>query len=126
MSYQNYLDSPQMGSGPGPRQAPSPSQGMNYTNGVNGGGGGMPGMMASVPTPAGHQADLNIIYNLVEDLHNQLAENQARTERIVAAAGQVRQRAIDENLTTDEVIASVSQELDGKPTSSPSYPLLHV
>ncbi|OBT47317.1 hypothetical protein VE00_02126 [Pseudogymnoascus sp. WSF 3629] len=111
MSYQNYLDTPQTGSGPGPRQAPSPSQGMPHANGANG-GAAMPGMMGGLPTPAGHQSDLNVIYNMVETLHNELAETRARSERIVAAAGIIRARALEQNLTAEQIAAGVAAELN--------------
>lgn len=119
MNYQNYLETPQGGPGPGPRQAPSPSQGMAHTNGVNG-SAAMPGMMGGLPTPAGHQSDLNYIYNMVESLHNELAETRARSERIVAAAGTIRQRAVEESLTTDQIVAGVATELNG---TSPPLPI---
>lgn len=115
MSYQNYLDTPQTASNPGgPRQAPSPSQGMPHANGVNG-VAAMPGMMGGLPTPAGHQSDLNVIYNMVETLHNELAETRARSERIVAAAGIIRARALEQNLTAEQIAAGVAAELNGKP-----------
>ncbi|KFY38551.1 hypothetical protein V495_06485 [Pseudogymnoascus sp. VKM F-4514 (FW-929)] len=109
MSYQNYLDTPQTGSAQGPRQAPSPSQGMPHANGANG-AAAMPGMMGGLPTPAGHQSDLNVIYNMVESLHNELAETRARSERIVAAAGIIR--ALEQNLTADQIAAGVAAELN--------------
>ncbi|KFY69955.1 hypothetical protein V499_09588, partial [Pseudogymnoascus sp. VKM F-103] len=111
MSYQNYLDTPQTGSAPGPRQAPSPSQGMPHANGANG-VPAMPGMMGGLPTPAGHQSDLNVIYNMVETLHNELAETRARSERIVAAAGIIRARALEQNLTAEQIAAGVAAELN--------------
>ncbi|ELR04518.1 hypothetical protein GMDG_06813 [Pseudogymnoascus destructans 20631-21] len=111
MSYQNYLDTPQTGSAPGPRQAPSPSQGMPHANGANG-APAMPGMMGGLPTPAGHQSDLNAIYNMVETLHNELAETRARSERIVAAAGIIRARALEQDLTAEQIAAGVAAELN--------------
>ena len=85
---------------------------MGHTNGVNG-GAAMPGMMGGLPTPAGHQADLNYIYNMVESLHNELAETRARSERIVAAAGIIRQRALEQSLTPEQIVAGVANELNG-------------
>ncbi|KFY31807.1 hypothetical protein V493_00770 [Pseudogymnoascus sp. VKM F-4281 (FW-2241)] len=113
MSYQNFLESPQTGSAPQqPRQAPSPSsQGMPHANGTNG-VAAMPGMMGGLPTPAGHQSDLNVIYNMVESLHNELAETRARSERIVAAAGIIRARALEQDLTADQIAAGVAAELN--------------
>jgi hypothetical protein len=112
MNHQNYLESPQFSSGPNPRQAPSPSQNMNHANGMNG-GGQIPGLIAGLPTPAGHQSDLNYLYQMVEDLSQALAENRAATERIVAASGRVRQRAQERGLSNEEIIASVAAELNG-------------
>ncbi|KAI9742223.1 MAG: hypothetical protein M1818_004123 [Claussenomyces sp. TS43310] len=116
MNYQNYLESPQ-GSGGNTRQAPSPNQGMNHTNGINGNAVGLPGIVAGLPTPAGHQSDLNHIYNMVEELSRTLEENRQATARIVAASGQVRQRAMEQNMTNEEVIASVAEELNSKALS---------
>lgn len=121
MSYQNYLDTPQTSSAQGPRQAPSPSQGMPHANGANG-AAAMPGMMGGLPTPAGHQSDLNVIYNMVESLHNELAETRARSERIVAAAGIIRARALEQDLTAEQIAAGVAAELNG---TAPLAPFLH-
>lgn len=110
MNYQNYLESPQTAAGANPRQAPSPSQGMNHANGVN--GAVLPGIIAGLPTPAGHQSDLNYLYGMVEELSRTLAENRAATDRIVNAAGRVRQRAQELDMSNDELIASVSDELN--------------
>jgi len=111
MNYQNYIDSP--GPGANPRQAPpSPSQGMNHiTNGMNGMGmGGMVGY----PTPAGHQSDLNYVMQMVEELSGVLRHNQALTASVVEKVGKVRDKAANMNLTNDEVIAVVANELNGK------------
>jgi hypothetical protein len=94
------------------RQAPSSSQGMNHTNGVNG-GVAIPGLMAGLPTPAGHQSDLNYVYGMVEELSRTLAENRAASDRINAAVGRVRQRALELNMTNDEIVTSVAGELNG-------------
>ncbi|CAG9951803.1 unnamed protein product, partial [Clonostachys rosea f. rosea IK726] len=63
-------------------------------NGMNGagmpGGGGM-----SMPTPAGHQAELNYIYSMVEELSKQLADNRkAKTNGI--SNGELLDAAADE------------------------------
>jgi hypothetical protein len=113
MNYNSYLENPQ-GSGSNPRQAPSPNQGMGHTNGINGNNVGLPGMMAGLPTPAGHQSDLNSIYAMVEELSKTLEENRAATARIVEGVGRVRQRALEKDMTSDELIASVAAELNGK------------
>src|SRR5579871_3890778 len=110
MNY-NYPDGP-----PGSvtnRQAPSPGQGMNHVNGVNG-GVALPGLMAGLPTPAGHQSDLNYVYSMVEELSKTLAENRAASERINAAVGRVRQRASELNMTNNEIVTTVADELEGK------------
>lgn len=113
MNYQSYVESPQ-GLASNTRQAPSPGQNMNHTNGINGNAVGLPGVVAGLPTPAGHQSDLNHIYNMVEELSRALEENRQATARIVAASGQVRQRAMEQTMTTEEVITSVADELNSK------------
>lgn len=93
MNYQNYIDSTGggPGPGPGPRQAPpSPSQGMNHTNGMNGGMGMGPGMVG-YPTPAGHQSDLNYVMSMVEELSAVLRQNQQLTANVVEKMGKVRE-----------------------------------
>jgi hypothetical protein len=87
-------------------------------NGMNGAGGNMPSAaagagpaMAVGPTPAGHQAELNIIYSMVEDLSRQLAENRKVTEDIVTSLGRVRNRARDRSLTYDEVLGEAADEI---------------
>ena len=114
MNYQNFLDNPQSGGQPSnARQAPpSPSQGLNHTNGMNGamGIGGMTG----IPTPAGHQQDLNYVMGMVEELSRTLEENRRLTESIVEKVGQVRERAKTMNLTNDELIAMVAAEVNGE------------
>ena len=103
------------------RQAPSPGGVMNHVNGVNG-GVAIPGLMAGLPTPAGHQSDLNYVYGMVEELSRTLAENRAASDRINAAVGRVRQRALELNMTNDEIVTSVAGELNGK-----SFPMgLHL
>lgn len=114
MNYQNYLDSPSAGPSGNPRQAPpSPSQNMNHANGMNGGAMGLGGMVG-FPTPAGHQSDLNYIMTMVEELSRQLEHNQRLTSSVVDKIGKVRERAANMDLTNDELIAMVSNELNGK------------
>jgi hypothetical protein len=114
MNYQNYIDSTGGGPGAGPRQAPpSPSQGMNHTNGMNGGMGMGPGMVG-YPTPAGHQSDLNYVMSMVEELSAVLRQNQQLTANVVEKMGKVREKASTMNLSNDELIAVVASELDGK------------
>lgn len=92
-------------------------------NGMNGAGAGMqmqgPGVnpgaaMAVGPTPAGHQAELNIIYGLVEELSRQLAENRRQTEDIVNGIGRVRNRARERDLGNDELLGEAADELYGE------------
>ena len=91
-------------------------------NGINGSGAAMQGgpgaagaaaMGVTGPTPAGHQAELNIIYTMVEDLSKELATNRRVTEDIVGAVGRVRNRAREKGLTNDEVLAEVADEIFG-------------
>lgn len=84
---------------------------MNGMNGGGGGGGGMGGM--PLPTPAGHQAELNYIYGMVEELSRQLAENRRVTEDIVSGLGRVRTKAKNQSLANGEVIDDAAIELNG-------------
>jgi len=113
MNYQqNYVESPQVGQGSGPRQAPSsPSQGMN-TNGIN--GGGLAYGMSTFPTPAGHQADLNFIMNMVDGLSEALRKNRELTAEITRKMGLVRERATQGNFSNEELLAIVSDDVKGK------------
>lgn len=81
-------------------------------NGMN--GGGVPGGMVGMPTPAGHQSELNYIYSLVEELSKQLADNRRQTENIVAGIGRVRNRARNQSLGNEELINAASEEVNGK------------
>ncbi|KAK7938003.1 uncharacterized protein PG986_014871 [Apiospora aurea] len=67
--------------------------------------------MAVGPTPAGHQAELNIIYAMVEDLSKQLTENRRVTEDIVSGLGRVRSRARERQFTNDEVLQEAAEEI---------------
>ncbi|APA07497.1 hypothetical protein SS1G_01017 [Sclerotinia sclerotiorum 1980 UF-70] len=114
MNYQGFGDPNQPGQQSNSRQAsPSPGQGMAHTNGMNG-QMNMAGManMIGFPTPAGHQSDLNYIMVMVEELSRLLAANQKITDSILEKIGNVRQRAKDKNLTNDELLAIVSEELN--------------
>lgn len=84
-------------------------------NGMNGAAmaGGMP-----LPTPAGHQAELNYIYGMVEELSRQLAENRRVTEDIVSGLGRVRNRAKHQGLTNGDVVGDAASELNGKSVES--------
>jgi len=72
------------------------------------------GGMTGIPTPAGHQQDLNYVMGMVEELSRTLEENRRLTESIVEKVGQVRERAKTMNLTNDELIAMVAAEVNGE------------
>ncbi|KAI5860873.1 hypothetical protein GGS23DRAFT_214820 [Durotheca rogersii] len=85
---------------------------MNGSGLMQGNGGGTGASVMSVgPMPAGHQAELNIIYGMVEELSRQLAENKRVTEDIVSGLGRVRNRARERGLTNDEVLGEVADEI---------------
>ncbi|KAJ4175184.1 hypothetical protein NW754_005604 [Fusarium falciforme] len=81
---------------------------MNGMNGTNM-AAGMP-----VPTPAGHQAELNYIYGMVEELSRQLAENRRVTEDIVSGLGRVRNRARTHGVNNQQIIEGASDEINGQ------------
>ncbi|KEY68238.1 hypothetical protein S7711_04770 [Stachybotrys chartarum IBT 7711] len=89
-----------------------PGQQQFAMNGMNGAAAaaaaaaGMP-----LPTPAGHQAELNYIYGMVEDLSRQLSENRRVTEEIITGLGRVRNKAKKNNLANDDIISSAVQEI---------------
>lgn len=98
------------------RQAPaSPSS--NMANGVNG-GGGMAYGMATIPTPAGHQADLNNIMSMVEKLSEQLEANRKITGNITAKMDTIRQRAADGDLSNEELLVLTSDSINSKSCAS--------
>lgn len=66
-----------------------------------------------VPTPAGHQAELNYIYSMVEELSRQLADNRRVTEDIVSGLGRVRNKAKTQSLANDDVIDAAAQDING-------------
>ncbi|KAI1122680.1 hypothetical protein F5Y10DRAFT_70385 [Nemania abortiva] len=69
------------------------------------------GAMALGPTPAAHQAELNIIYGMVEELSRQLADNRRVTEEIVSGLGRVRNRARERGLGNEELLGEATDEL---------------
>ncbi|KAG5925660.1 hypothetical protein E4U42_004090 [Claviceps africana] len=91
-------------------QQPYPAA-MNGLNGANMAGGGGGGPVPAAPTPAGHQAELNYIYGMVEELSRQLVDNRRVTEEIVSGLGRVRNRAKAQNMSNDEVIVSAAADL---------------
>lgn len=79
------------------------------------GGMGMGGAQNMMPiAPPGHQADLNVILQYVEQLHEQLAANKAQTDRIVSSCGEIRQRAIAQQKQADEVIKAAAEDFEAK------------
>jgi len=74
----------------------------------------MNGAVVGFPTPAGHQAELNYIYGMVEELSRQLAQNQRALEEVVAGVGQVRNRARSQSLGNEDIIAANSEEIRGE------------
>ncbi|KAK0720684.1 hypothetical protein B0H67DRAFT_643907 [Lasiosphaeris hirsuta] len=78
-------------------------------NGMN--GGNMPGAMVGLPTPAGHQAELNYIYGMVEELSRQLAQNQRALEDVVSGVGRVRSRAQSQSLGNEELINAAADDV---------------
>ncbi len=56
------------------------------TQQVNGNGGPMNGMNLSMPMNAGHQMDVNMLYQKVLELSEVLKENREQTQGIVAGA----------------------------------------
>ncbi|KAM7188304.1 hypothetical protein V8F33_010741 [Rhypophila sp. PSN 637] len=77
-------------------------------NGIN--GGNMAGAMG-FPTPAGHQAELNYIYGMVEELSRQLSQNQRALEEVVSGVGRVRTRARSQSLGNEELIDAAADEV---------------
>ncbi|KAI1389351.1 uncharacterized protein F4822DRAFT_198179 [Hypoxylon trugodes] len=100
-----------------PQQPPQPIpqqlvQQIYLASGMQGNGSGAgAGAMPVGPTPAGHQAELNIIYGMVEELSRQLAENRRVTEDIVSGLGRVRNRARERGLTNDQVLSEAADEI---------------
>ena len=47
---------------------------------------GMNGMNVGLPMNAGHQMDLNVLFNQVEELSQLLKENREKTQAIIASA----------------------------------------
>ena len=84
-------------------------------NGMNMNGGNMPGPVVGYPTPAGHQAELNYIYGMVEELSRQLAQNQRALDDVVTGVGRVRQRARSQSLGNEDLIQSTADQVRGSP-----------
>lgn len=91
---------------------------MNGMNGAN------MGAVMPAPTPAGHQAELNYIYGMVEELSRQLADNRKVTEDIVSGLGRVRNKAKAQGLGNNEMISSAADDINGEPVlfERPPFP----
>ncbi|KAI4139595.1 MAG: hypothetical protein L6R39_006207 [Caloplaca ligustica] len=63
------------------------------TQQVNGNGGPMNGMSLSMPMNAGHQMDVNMLYQKVLELSEVLKENREKTQGIIAGAEELATRA---------------------------------
>ncbi|UKZ86554.1 uncharacterized protein TrAFT101_002378 [Trichoderma asperellum] len=81
---------------------------MNGMNGAN------MGAVMPAPTPAGHQAELNYIYGMVEELSRQLADNRKVTEDIVSGLGRVRNKAKAQGLGNNEMISSAADDINAQ------------
>lgn len=90
---------------------------------MNGMNGNVPGAGMPIPTPAGHQAELNYIYSMVEELSRQLADNRRVTEEIVTGLGRVRNKAKVQALDNGQMIDSAAEEINGINCHHPRRPL---
>ncbi len=93
--FPNFLESPVAGNNPNnnmgsvPRLAPSPlSQQPQHqiNNSTNGNGIGMNGLNMGMPMNAGHQMDVNMLYQKVVELSEVLKENREKTQGIISSA----------------------------------------
>jgi hypothetical protein len=93
-------------------------------NGINGGGGGVPAGVVGFggPIPAGHQAELNYIYGMVEELSRQLTENRRVTEEIVSGLGRVRNRARVQGQGNEDIIGTAAEDILCECTPLLSFP----
>lgn len=85
----------------------------------------MPAMVTGYPTPAGYQAELAYIYNMVEVLSQQLAENKRALEDVVSSVGRVRSRARAQSLDNGELLSSAADELACKSKADLGFLGLH-
>jgi Asp-tRNA(Asn)/Glu-tRNA(Gln) amidotransferase C subunit len=91
---------------------------MNGMNGAAAAAAAAAGM--PLPTPAGHQAELNYIYGMVEELSRQLAENRRVTEDIISGLGKVRNKAKKKGLNNEELVDSAAEDINGTVSAYPS------
>ncbi|KAI9838394.1 MAG: hypothetical protein M1819_005663 [Sarea resinae] len=112
MNFPSFLDSPSPGMPNNINQlprapvSPAPSQ-HAQVNGV----GAMAGM-GGFPTNAGHQMDLNHLWNTVQELSTVLDNNRAQTQHIVSRVDELRTRA------TAEGAPPALQQVNGEMNSS--------
>ncbi|KAL1883442.1 hypothetical protein Plec18167_002446 [Paecilomyces lecythidis] len=86
--FANYVDNnPNLAGIPRQTPSPSPSQ-------VN--GGGMAGINGGMPMNAGHQMDLNHLYEMVLELSEVLKNNREMTKGIITSAEEIMRRASSE------------------------------
>lgn len=95
----------------GPSPGGSVGSGMSNLGGLGGLGGGM-GLGASaagantglniLPTPVGHQMDLNYLWQQVQELSTLLAQNREATQGIVRRVGELQRRAAERALKEAE------------------------
>lgn len=87
--FTNYMDSspntPNLANIP--RQSPSPSP--QHTPGQVNGGGGMAGMNMGMPMNAGHQMDINYLWEMVQELSEVLKYNREMTKGIISSAEEI-------------------------------------
>ncbi|KAI9767783.1 MAG: hypothetical protein M1840_005464 [Geoglossum simile] len=97
---------------PLPRQAPSPAQQgqPHVTNGVSG------GMVNVFPTAAGHQLDLNHLWNQVQELSGLLERNRESSQGIVRRVGEIRERAAVEG--ANPLLKEINGELNAPNAAS--------
>ncbi|KAJ9254387.1 hypothetical protein DTO280E4_2320 [Paecilomyces variotii] len=90
--FTNYIDNNPNLAGI-PRQTPSPSP-PHASAQVN--GGGMAGINGGMPMNAGHQMDLNHLYEMVLELSEVLKNNREMTKGIINSAEEIMRRASSE------------------------------
>ncbi|KAH6682572.1 hypothetical protein B0J14DRAFT_612740 [Halenospora varia] len=76
------------------------------------GGMGPGAALVGYPTPAGHQSDLNYVMSMVDELSGILRINQQLTANVVEKMGKVREKAKHLNLSNDELITVVANEMN--------------
>jgi methylthioribose-1-phosphate isomerase len=66
----------------------------------------------ALPTPAGHQQELNLVYGMVEELSRQLAENRRVTDDIINGLGRVRTKAKAHGMGNDDILRSAAEDIN--------------